>query len=101
MDEFDNVKLPDFPKTVLNFTRIDGGKSFNRIAEAAVIQGESLSDDAAVCENITKELEDIVKSIVADKGYGLSFAIISRRPRGGIPNYHFLVQLAVSTKHVL
>ena len=86
--------FPRVPKTVVNITRIEGGSSFGHIPELASLEGEILSDDMNIVENVGTRFQEIVDGFASKKGYGISFRILSRRTTGGIPNYHFLVQLA-------
>ena len=60
------------------------------------MRGEILSDGMDVVEGLAKEFENIVNNFAATKGFDVSFRVISKRPPGGIPNYHYLVQLAQS-----
>jgi len=93
-ESFVKVPFPRVPKTVVNITQIEGGSSFGQIPERAKLEGEILSDDMNVVEDIAQKFQKIVDRFISRKDFDLRFKILSRRPTGGIPNYHFLVELA-------
>jgi len=95
-DEFTKVPVPRNPKTIVNITKVEGSSAFGQINELAALRGEILSDGMEVIDGLIRDFENIVDNFVRNKGFDVSFEVISKRPTGGIPNYHYLVELAQS-----
>lgn len=88
------ILLPADPKSILNIGWIEGGTSINSVARQAVMEIDIRSESPAVLDRLEAELRMIcdqqniepVQVVVEE---------IGRRPAGGLPDDHPLVQAAV------
>lgn len=87
-----SLPLPQKPRTNIVMERMDVGRAFHRVATRGILQFEVRSESL----NMTRDLEDEIKHIVAEERYksraDLTFEVVARRNPGGISFKHPLAQ---------
>lgn len=90
------IPVPRQPRSSLNVGVIAGGTSVNTIAAEAHLELDLRSEEVAVLQSLTRQVERLVEEANRPQEHVTCTAeIIGLRPAGGIPADHPLVSLAV------
>jgi acetylornithine deacetylase/succinyl-diaminopimelate desuccinylase-like protein len=87
------MKLPGYPRTTMNIGVISGGTSVNTIAAEAHLELDLRSEDLAMLDQLTDQVESLVAGYNRT-GVQVECQIIGNRPVGAISPHHPLVQTA-------
>jgi acetylornithine deacetylase/succinyl-diaminopimelate desuccinylase-like protein len=93
--ELTQLSAPSNPRTTFNIGRILGGTSVNTIAQAAELELDLRSEDAAALQTIVEQTLAVVQrhqAIWQAKNVQISADLIGNRPVGQIEEDHPLVQ---------
>ncbi|MFV1859556.1 MAG: M20/M25/M40 family metallo-hydrolase [Anaerolineales bacterium] len=91
-----DLRIPSDPRTTLNIGHIEGGRSINSIADAAVLEIDLRSESEAALEDLDRQLRSLVKDVHASSA-GIELALVGSRPGGDLAPDHPLVQAALES----
>ncbi|MGW8251813.1 MAG: peptidase dimerization domain-containing protein [Anaerolineales bacterium] len=87
------MPVPEQPRTTLNVGVVSGGTTVNSIAARAQLELDLRSEDMAVLDNLSLEVESLVADAIRP-GIAVSAEVIGFRPPGELPAEARLVRLA-------
>ncbi|MFH1185224.1 MAG: M20/M25/M40 family metallo-hydrolase [Chloroflexota bacterium] len=88
------LPLPSSPRTTMNVGTISGGSGVNVLASNAQFELDVRSEGAEALTTLVANVEERVRAARRD-GVEVEMEVVGRRPAGGIPADHPLVQRAV------
>lgn len=86
------IPLPRRPRTSVVFGSIQGGSTYNILANHAVLRFEIRSEDAETTRSIGARVEDIVAEVTSLSGANVVLDVFAHRDPGGIPSGHPLAR---------
>lgn len=91
-----DMRLPSDPRTTLNIGRIEGGRSINSIADAAVLEIDLRSESEAALEQLDRQLRSLIKDVHAGDAE-IELTLVGSRPGGDLAADHPLVLAALQS----
>lgn len=97
INQINEIRLPQRPRTSIILGSIEGGSSFTT-ARKAKLQFEVRSESSEMVEDIEQKIWEIVTSISTRSGDSIELDIFAHREPGGIPYSHPFAQ---STRKIM
>ncbi|MFQ5923046.1 MAG: M20/M25/M40 family metallo-hydrolase [Anaerolineales bacterium] len=91
-----DLQIPSDPRTTLNIGRIEGGRSINSIADAAVLEIDLRSESEATLEELDRQLKSQIKEVHTG-GAEIELTLVGSRPGGELAADHPLVLAALES----
>lgn len=85
INNINEIRLPQRPRTSIVMGSVDGGSSFNTTALKAKLQFEIRSESSAMVHDIHQSMEEIVTEVASQSGDTIHLDIFAQREPGGIP----------------
>ncbi|MFQ5942032.1 MAG: M20/M25/M40 family metallo-hydrolase [Anaerolineales bacterium] len=90
------MRIPGDPRTTLNIGRMEGGRSINSIADAALLEIDLRSESEATLDGLDRRLRTLIEGIQAE-GAAIELALVGSRPGGDLAADHPLVLAALES----
>ena len=92
------LSVPAEPRTTYNIGRIEGGEGVNVLAASAEMLLDLRSVDSAALDDLTRQIETIVRAASRESNGAIMVAIdeVGNRPAGSLPREHPLVELCAA-----
>ena len=91
-----DMRIPVDPRTTLNIGRIDGGRSINSIADAAVLEIDMRSESESTLDELDKRLRKLIRD-VSSRDAEIDLDQVGSRPGGDLAADHPLVLAALDS----
>lgn len=92
INNINEIRLPQRPRTSIVMGSIEGGSSFNTTALKAKLQFEIRSESSELVQDIHRAMGEIVTEVASQSGDAIQLDIFAQREPGGIPFSHPLIR---------
>lgn len=92
INNINEIRLPQRPRTSIVMGSIEGGSSFNTTALKAKLQFEIRSESSGMVQDIHQSMEEIVTEVASQSGDTIHLDIFAQREPGGVPFSHPLIR---------
>jgi len=92
INQINEIRLPQRPRTSIVMGSIEGGSSFNTTALKAKLQFEIRSESSEMVQDIHQSMEEIVTEVSSQSGDTIHLDLFAQRDPGGISFSHPLIR---------